>query len=176
MVIDIFNAVMLFNQAHSRFLAYSLDSGNIVGRISHQRFDVDKFLWRNVIPLFNRLVVIYGRVIVTRLCDGQNYARFVACKLQIVLIARGDKTTYSLFVAKARDGTDYIVRLVTLFFKDCYSHSAQNFLCKRHLRCQSLGHGLALRLIALVLLMAKRRRVHIKRGADIVGLLLVYEL
>ena len=166
---------MFFDKAHSRFFADPLNTWNVIGRIAHKRLYVNKFSRCDVVLFLNSLVIINNRFIISRLCNRQNDLCFVTRKLQIIFIARCNETAYFTFFTKSCNCSDYVISLVTLFFKNCYAHCTKYILCKRHLCGKSLGHWLTLCLVSLVLLMTKCRCFHVKSRTNIIRLLLLYQ-
>ena len=147
-----------FNKAHSGLFAYALYAWDIVGRIAHKRFNVNKLIRCNSVTLLHRSVIIDGRFIIALPGNGQNYLCLVRRKLQIVLVASGDKALYLALLANARNGAYNIVSLVAFLFKNCHAHRTENVLAERHLRHQALRHRLALRFVAVIAQMAEGRR------------------
>ena len=87
-------------------------------------------------------------------------------ELEAVLIARDDDALPPGALAALADRAEQIVRLVSLQLQTAHAHGVKRLLQQRHLHGQLLRHRLALRLVAVVLLVAERRRAQIERDAQ----------
>ena len=114
--------MIFFNKTHCRFFAYSLNPGDIIGRVAHQRLYVYKFVRRNMISFTHCVLIIDGRFVLPHARDGKNYLCSVSGKLQIVLVTGSNKTFGIVFAAYTRNSADYIVRLKAFLFKNRYTH------------------------------------------------------
>ena len=152
-------------QALRRLFADSGHAGDVVGRVAHQRFEVDDLRRREPVILFE-LCLVHQRDLGDAL-DREHDLCAAVDQLPAVAVACDDEY---VAVKLARERADQIVRLVAVHFAHRNAHQRKHVLDRLQLCGEVFRHGLARRLVALVHLLAEGGRLAVERGDDLVRL------
>ena len=154
-----------------RLFADAGHAGDVVRTVAHERLEVDHM---------DGIEAILGAKYFGRVFDRLRLAHAgldvadvggVRDELEAVLVAGDDLARPAGGLAAPGDRAEQVVRLPPGQLQPPDAHVVKRLLEQRHLHDELLRHGLALGLIERVLLVAERRRVHVKRHAHRLRLL-----
>ena len=155
----------LFEKCDSRLFSHSRNSRNIVRRISHQPFQINKLCRCKPVALHHFLVIIKFKVADSFL--GYENLRFVSRKLQSIPVACNNQRLQIFFLCDSCNGADDVVGLKALKLKGLYVHCVQNVLQQRHLHDKFRRHGFSPCLVLIVFEMPEGRCFQVKCNGDI---------
>ena len=153
-------------QIHRGLLPHAGDAGDVVAGVSHERLEIHHAHRLESVLLPEHL----GRIV-----DGLGLAHAglyvahmgrIGNQLKTVLVAGDDGAAPVLPLADLADRAEEVVRLPALQLQTADAHGVQHLFQQRDLHGEILRHGLALRFIVRVLLMAERRRFEIERDGE----------
>ena len=160
-------------QLEGCLLADAGHAGDVVGRVAHQRFEVDHFERVEAVLLPEQGGVVLGRLGLAHPGFDEYDVAIVRDELEGVAVAGHEEGLIALLLADAGHGAEEVVGLPAGQLIAADAHRVQRLLEKRHLYAQLLGHGLSRGLVRVAQLMAERRGVYVERDAYAVGLPLV---
>ena len=154
------------NEILCRLLSDTRHTGDIVRTVAHESFQIDHADGIKAVLRAEHLGRVFHRLRLSH--AGLNVADVgrVRNELEAVLIARDDDALPPGALAALADRAEQIVRLIPLQLQTAHAHGVKRLLQQRHLHGQLLRHRLALRLVAVVLFVAERRRAQIERDAQ----------
>ena len=162
MIINVANGAVFSNQVTGTLLPNACHTGNIIGAIPHQCFDINELQRCHTVFLFDFLLVIHGCLGLSELCSCQAHRDIAANQLQAVPISGGKNTAIARLPTGFRQGSQNIVGFVSLTLYQGISQISQQFLQDGHLLRQLRRHSFSSCLVAVVYLMAESRRFQIK--------------
>ena len=160
--IDTFKRSITPDKIHGCFFADARNTGDIVGAVAHQGFQVYHFFGGKAVFLFKALRGIKDRVCLSFHSSDIANRSLVGDQLQRVFVSRHDRAGPSLPLADRGSRTQNIIRLIAGKLIASNAHRVKDFLQKGHLRGQIRRHRLALCLISRVRTMAKGRILQVE--------------
>ena len=176
MGINIFQRPVGNHQLRGRLLPHLRHARNVVRRIPHQRFQVDKL---DRIDLICRLHIL--RVVILHLRSaalglGNADANVIRRHLQKIPVTRHESDLHPLPLRALRKGSQNVVRLQARLLHHADPHGKKQFLHHRHLFPQFRGHRFSRTLVLLVDLVPEGGRMDVKSHRQVVRLFLLQNL
>ena len=169
--ISILNRTKLSNDFRCCFLTYPRNPRNIIGRISHQCFYVNKLRWCYLISLFYVLFQIIFNCGLSALCLRDTDFDMFCGKLQQIPVTGQNGHVHSFFFSLSRERSQNIICLISFLCDHGDSHGSEHFLHNRNLLPQFLRHRFSGSLVSFIHFMTKRRCSQVKSHCQITGLL-----
>ena len=164
---------ILHEQLRRRLRADARHARNVVRAVAHQALEVDHPDRREAILRLEDLRRIQRRVRLPAAGHDELDRHVLRHELQTVAVARDDHAVPVRRGADPARRAEDVVGLPALTLEDRDVHRAQHILHQRHLLRQLLWHRMPRSLIALILQMAERRRLEVKRHGQRIRLFLV---
>ena len=120
--IGILQRMIFLDDLGSRLLPHSRYSGNIIGRIPHQSFHIDKLSRGDAIPLFHLLPIVILHLGPSLFCLGDPDLHMIRGKLERIPVPGYDRHIQPLLLALSGDRSQQIVRFQARLFNDLDSH------------------------------------------------------
>ena len=173
MGVDAVYTSVIHDELGRRLLSHFRNTGDVVGAVAHERFDINKCLRRYTVFFEDILRVIVFCQSLSLFGLGDPDADVIRRALKKVPVARHKCNLHAFFLTAPCKRAQDIIRLQARLFPYLYAHGLKDLLDQRDLFPQFGRHRLARPLVLLVDLMAESWRVDIKRHSEIVCLLLV---
>ena len=171
--IDILDRVVLLYQWHGRFLAHTLHTGHVVGRITDQRQHVD-----HVVGLHPKLLLHLRRIVDFVFADiltGTQHLHLVIHQLEVVFVRRNAQDLMSVHRFSLRDRTNDVIGFEAGHFDALQPHHRDQLLDTSKLRHQIIGKGIAMGLVLIVHLVSKRRFLRVEHHGNSIRIVLVQQ-
>ena len=158
MGVSSFDVSISRNQRSRTFFSDPRNSRNVVGRIAHQRFQLDNLGRRDLISIYHILCVI-----ILNLCHpfaglGHPDHNLVCGNLQKIPVSGYDHRLKPFCLTFSGRSTQQIVCLIPLLHEQRDVHGLQKLLEHRNLLPQFMGHLFSCPFVCLVHLMPESRR------------------
>ena len=173
MCMNFLNASILSDQRSRCFFSNSRHTRNIVCRIPHQGFYVDKFLRCHLIPFFD-----ICRQIIFNLCSGtlrlwNTNPDMIRSKLQQIAVPGYDRNFHPGTLSHSGKCTEKIIGFVSFHLNGTDPHRRKHFFHQRNLLPQGIIHRFSCSLICLIHFMTKSWCMNIKCNRQIIRLFLL---
>lgn len=139
-----------------RLFADARHAGDIVGAVAHECLEVDHADGVKAVLFTKALGRIFDRIRLPHAGLDVKDMGAVGDELQAVLIAGDDVARPTGGLAAARDRAEQVVGLPAGQLQPPHAHVVERLLEQWHLHGELLRHGLALRLVERILLVAER--------------------
>ena len=173
MGIGIFCSTVFQKKLCGSFLTHSRKSGNIVGRISHQGFQLYDLRRRKLVGLFYIFCIIVLNSSLSSLCLGNPDTDIFRSQLKEIPVTGKNGHIHSLGFAFLCQRSQDIVCLISFFRYNIDSHGFQHVFHHRHLFPQLSRHRLSGPFVGIIHFMAEGRGRKVKGYCKVIGILLL---
>ena len=124
MLIQILKRRKLKQQLCGCFFPYLGNAGNVVRRISHKGFQIDKLPWSNLIPFLYILCIIILNLCFAALRLRDPDLNVIRFNLQKIPVSGNKTDLHSVLFCTLCQSSQNIVRLIASFFHQADPHGA----------------------------------------------------
>ena len=152
------------------------NSWNVIGRVAHQRFQINELLRCHLITFFHICRIIIFHFSTTLLCLWNANLNMLRCKLQKISVSGNNGHFHSFFFTSSGQCSKKIVSLQSRTLYSLNPHRAKDFLNNRNLLPQFVCHRLSCSFVSVIHLMTECRRMHVKCDRQIIRLFFIQNL
>ena len=122
MLMCILNRMILGNDLRCCLLADAWNSRNIIGSVTHQRFQIDKFNRIHLIAFFYicRIIIFHFGASLLRLRDSNLH--MLCRKLQKISVTGNHRYFHALFFCSSRQRSKQVICLQSRLLDNAHSH------------------------------------------------------